>query len=108
MNFTSIISAVGENLPNIVKAAAGNTQTYFSNVENSFENAINTAIPFVWIAVAAALLGIGLMCIVGSDRSKEMAKSKFAGVIIGCALVVGSVYIAKGIAGIFTISGGNP
>lgn len=87
----------------ISKAITADTSSsnYFQNVESSFENAVNTIIPFVWIAVAAAIIGIGLMCIIGSERSKEMAKSKFVGVVVGCALVVGAVYIAKGIAGTF-------
>ena len=101
MNVTNFISPVGSAVQKPILAAGSSTQNYFQNVESGFESALNTVIPFVWIAVAAAIVGIGLMCIVGSERSKEMAKSKFVGVVIGCALVIGAIYIAKGISNIF-------
>lgn len=95
----TIATKISSHLP-----VAADVSSYFDSVENKFTTAINSVLPFVWIAVAIAIIGIGLMCIIGSERSKEMAKSKFVGVVIGCALVLGSLYIGKGITGMLSMN----
>ena len=64
---------------------------------------LNSCLPFVWIIVALALIGVGLMCIIGSERSKEAAKSKAVYVVIGCGVVLGAMYLAKGVADLLTM-----
>lgn len=83
--------------------AATNATDYFESVENKVVDALNGIIPFVWLVVAIALVGIGLACIIGSDRSKEAAKSKAVYVIVGCGVVLGAMYIATGVAGILSM-----
>lgn len=106
MNFISQINnAVNTAIVNTYTAipAAGGTTNYFNNVQNKIVSALNTVLPYVWILVALALVGVGLACIIGSDRTKEMAKSKAIYIVIGCAVVLGAMYLAKGIANMLTI-----
>lgn len=77
--------------------------TYFKNVQNKIVSALNSVLPFVWILVALALIGIGLACIIGSERSKEAAKSKAVYVVVGCGVVLGAMYLASGIANMLTM-----
>ena len=67
------------------------------SVSQSIGNAIDSALPYVWVLVSLAIIGVGLLCIIGSDRSKEVAKSKFVYICIGAALVLAAAYIGKGI-----------
>ncbi len=88
MNITSAIPT-----PNL--AAEGTN--YWQSVSQSIANAIDSALPYVWVLVSLAIIGVGLLCIIGSDRSKEVAKSKFVYICIGAALVLAAAYIGKGI-----------
>ena len=88
MNVTSAI-------PTPIVAAEGSN--YWQSVSQSIANAIDSALPYVWILVSLAIIGVGLLCIIGSDRSKEVAKSKFVYICIGAALVLAAAYIGKGI-----------
>ena len=83
MNITSAIPT-----PNV--AAEGTN--YWQSVSQSIASAIDSALPYVWVLVSLAIIGVGLLCIIGSDRSKEVAKSKFVYICIGAA-----AYIGKGI-----------
>ena len=74
MNITSAIPT-----PNL--AAEGTN--YWQSVSQSIANAIDSALPYVWVLVSLAIIGVGLLCIIGSDRSKEVAKSKFVYICIG-------------------------
>ena len=88
MNITSVMPT-----PNL--AAEGTN--YWQSVSQSIANAIDSALPYVWVLVSLAIIGVGLLCIIGSDRSKEVAKSKFVYICIGAALVLAAAYIGKGI-----------
>ena len=88
MNITSAIPT-----PNL--AAEGTN--YWQSVSQSIANAIDSALPYVWVLVSLAIIGVGLLCIIGSDRRKEVAKSKFVYICIGAALVLAAAYIGKGI-----------
>lgn len=99
----SFVNSAKSIAARVSTALTADASTYFNSVQNQFEDAINSVLPFVWMAVAVAIIGIGLMCIIGSDRSKEMAKGKFVAVVIGCALVLGAIYIAKGITTMLAI-----
>ena len=79
MNITSAIPT-----PNV--AAEGTN--YWQSVSQSIASAIDSALPYVWVLVSLAIIGVGLLCIIGSDRSKEVAKSKFVYICIGAALVL--------------------
>lgn len=61
MNVTSAI-------PTPIVAAEGSN--YWQSVSQSIANAIDSALPYVWILVSLAIIGVGLLCIIGSDRSK--------------------------------------
>lgn len=69
----------------------------------TFANGLNTLIttwqPFVWIAVAVALVVVGIMFIVPSDKSKNFAKEHIGAIVIGCGIVIAAVTIAKEISG---------
>lgn len=103
-NLVTVISNAMAVLPHNTLAAASGSSNYFETVAKSISDFINTALPFVWVLVGIAVIGVGLLCIIGSDRSKEIAKSKFVYICIGAALIVASFYIAKGI---FSAFGGD-
>ena len=67
-----------------------------------FANGLNALItqgqPFIWIAVAAALVVIGIMFIIPSQKSKDFAKDHIGVVAIGCGLVLVAVTLAKEIS----------
>lgn len=69
----------------------------------SFANGLNALLtkwqPFIWIAVAVALVVIGIMFIVPSEKSKNFAKDHIGVVVIGCGLVLVAVTMAKEISG---------
>lgn len=96
-NLNAIISSL------IPVAAASGATSYFTSVQNKVVSFLNSCLPFVWIIVALALIGVGLMCIIGSERSKEAAKSKAVYVVIGCGVVLGAMYLAKGVADLLTM-----
>ena len=79
-------------------AGNGFFDTFATNVKNTLSGISS----IVYIVAAIAIVGIGLMCIVGSERSKEAAKSKFLYVVIGVGLVVLAVTLAQGISDMFT------
>lgn len=104
MNFiTQVSNTINLAMIHSYTAISAAADTYFKNVQNKIVSALNTILPFVWILVALALVGIGLACIIGSDRSKEAAKSKAVYVIVGCAVVLGAMYLASGIANMLTM-----
>lgn len=61
----------------------------------------NTFSPFVYLLVAAALIIIGIMFIVPSEKAKEKAKSHVAWVVIGCGIVLGAMTFAQEISSKF-------
>lgn len=69
----------------------------------SFANGLNALItkwqPFIWIAVGAALVVIGIMFIIPSEKSKNFAKEHIVGVVIGCGLVLVAITLAKEVSG---------
>lgn len=69
----------------------------------SFANGLNALItkwqPFIWIAVGAALVVIGIMLIIPSEKSKNFAKEHIVGVVIGCGLVLVAITLAKEVSG---------
>lgn len=101
-----LTSQISNALPQFI-VAAGETDgsNFWHSVAQSISSAIDSAMIFLWVIVAIALIGVGLACIIGSDRSKEMAKSKFVYIVIGCAVILGSAYLAKGITGAFQGAG---
>ena len=92
-NLNAIINSL------IPVAAASGATSYFTSVQNKVVSFLNS----LWIIVALALIGVGLMCIIGSERSKEAAKSKAVYVVIGCGVVLGAMYLAKGVADLLTM-----
>ena len=56
---------------------------------------------FVYLLVAAALIIIGVMFIIPSQKAKEMAKSHVGWVVIGCGIVLGALTFAKEISSKF-------
>lgn len=60
---------------------------------------ITTWQPFIWIAVVVALVVIGLMVIVPSEKGKNFAKEHIGWVVVGCGIVIAAVTLAKEISG---------
>lgn len=57
--------------------------------------------PSLYILIAVALVIIGIMMIVPSEKSKEMAKSALPWVVVGAGVVILAITIAKEITGAF-------
>lgn len=67
------------------------------NFALKIEAFVNSVAPYVYALVALALLVIGIMMIWPSERSKEKAKEAVPWVVIGAAIAIGAVTIAKSI-----------
>lgn len=67
------------------------------NFALKLENFVSSAAPFVYAIVAFALLVLGIMMIYPSESSKEKAKNAVPWVVIGSAVAMGAVTIAKAI-----------
>lgn len=61
----------------------------------------NTFSPFVYLLVAAALIIIGVMFIVPSQKTKEQAKTHLPFVVLGCGIVLGAMTLAQEISSKF-------
>ena len=67
------------------------------NVALKMENFVSSVAPYVYAIVAFALLVLGIMMIYPSESSKEKAKNAMPWVLIGSAVAMGAVTIAKAI-----------
>lgn len=67
------------------------------NFALKLENFVSSVAPFVYAIVAFALLVLGIMMIYPSESSKEKAKNTVPWVVIGSAVAMGAVTIAKAI-----------
>lgn len=67
----------------------------------SLYNLVTTWQPLVTMLVAIVLVGIGVMFIIPSKQSKEMAKSALPFVVIGAGIVLLAIVLAKEISGAF-------
>ena len=67
------------------------------NFALKLENFVSSVAPFVYAIVAFALLVLGIMMIYPSESSKEKAKNAVPWVVIGSAIAMGAVTIAKAI-----------
>ncbi|MBF1036362.1 MAG: hypothetical protein HXL15_02790 [Parvimonas sp.] len=67
------------------------------NFALKLENFVSSVAPFVYAIVAFALLVLGIMMIYPSESSKEKAKNAVPWVVIGSAVAMGAVTIAKAI-----------
>lgn len=74
-------------------------------IASQIESFLNQMIPYVWIAVAFAIVGVGLACIIGTDRSRMAVKEKAPYIIVGCILVLGAVHIGHYFAELFSFTG---
>ena len=68
----------------------------------SLYNLVTTWQPLVNMLVAIVLVGIGVMFVIPSQKSKDKAKEALPWVVIGCGIVLGAVVLAKEISGAFT------
>lgn len=55
--------------------------------------------PYVWAAVIAAFLIVGVMMIVPSEKSHAIAKGSLPWIFIGAIIAIGCVYIGKWVFG---------
>ena len=62
---------------------------------------VTTWQPLVNMLVAIVLVGIGVMFVIPSQKSKDKAKEALPWVVIGCGIVLGAVVLAKEISGAF-------
>lgn len=67
------------------------------NFALKLENFVSSVAPFVYAIVAFALLVLGIMMIYPSESSKEKAKNAVPWVVIGSAVAMDAVTIAKAI-----------
>ena len=67
------------------------------NFALKLENFVSSVAPFVYAIVAFALLVLGIMMIYPSESSKGKAKNAVPWVVIGSAVAMGAVTIAKAI-----------
>ena len=67
------------------------------NFALKLETFVSSVAPFVYAIVAFALLVLGIMMIYPSESSKEKAKNAVPWVVIGSAVAMGAVTIAKAI-----------
>ena len=67
------------------------------NFALKLENFVSSVAPFLYAIVAFALLVLGIMMIYPSESSKEKAKNAVPWVVIGSAVAMGAVTIAKAI-----------
>ena len=67
------------------------------NFALKLENFVSSVAPFVYAIVAFALLVLGIMMIYPSESSKEKVKNAVPWVVIGSAVAMGAVTIAKAI-----------
>ncbi len=67
------------------------------NFALKLENFVSSVAPFVYAIVAFALLVLGIMMIYPSESSKEKAKNAVPWILIGSAVAMGAVTIAKAI-----------
>ena len=67
------------------------------NVALKMENFVSGVAPYVYAIVAFALLVLGIMMIYPSESSKEKAKNAMPWVLIGSAVAMSAVTIAKAI-----------
>ena len=67
------------------------------NVALKLENFVSSVAHFVYAIVAFALLVLGIMMIYPSESSKEKAKNAMPWILIGSAIAMSAVTIAKAI-----------
>ena len=76
---------------------AGKESFCMNNFSNQLLSFVDTARPLIIALVAVALLIDGGMMIYPSERSKQAAKDALSWVVIGSAIALGAVTIAKSI-----------
>ena len=57
--------------------------------------------PVIYLLVACALIVIGVMFIIPSEKSKQAAKGALPWVAVGCGLVIGALTIATEVSSKF-------
>lgn len=67
------------------------------NFALKLENFVSSVTPFVYAIVAFALLVLGIMMIYPSESSKEKSKNAMPWILIGSAVAMSAVTIAKAI-----------
>ena len=67
------------------------------NVALKLENFVSSVAPFVYAIVEVALVVNGMMMIYPSESSKEKAKNAMPWILIGSAIAMSAVTIAKAI-----------
>jgi hypothetical protein len=72
-----------------------------SKFMNGLYNLVNTWQPLVWILVAIALFTIGVMFVIPSQKSKDLARGLLPWVVIGCGVAAGATILAKEISSAF-------
>ena len=68
-------------------------------LETTATNFFDAIMPYVWIAVAAALIVNGILMVVGGEEGRQKAKKAFPWVLIGCVVVLGAVSISNWVIG---------
>ncbi len=68
---------------------------------NGLYNVVNSVTPVIHLAVAAALIVVGFLFIIPSEKSKQAAKSALPFVVLGCGIVLLATTLATEISSKF-------
>ncbi len=71
---------------------------------NGIFNIVNQIQPYIYLAVAAALIVEGVMFIIPMQRCHEMAKQSILYVLLGCGIVILAESLARMMASAFGAS----
>ena len=86
--------------------ATGSNDKASGNGMKDFMNGIYTFVTsykdLVYMLVASALVIIGIMFIIPSEKSKESAKSALPWVLVGCGIVLGATMLANQMSNSFS------
>lgn len=72
-----------------------------TNLMQGLFNICNKFSPVIYLLVACSLIIIGVMFIIPSQKSKDIAKGALPWVAVGCGLVIGALTIATEISSSF-------
>ncbi len=86
-----LLSETGDNAMQQLETTANN---FFGDIQ-----------PYVWIAVAVAMIVNGIMMAVGGEEGRQRAKKAFPWVLLGCVCVAGAVTIANWVVGNIAFGG---
>lgn len=68
---------------------------------NGLYNVVNSVTPTIYLLVACALIFVGLLFIIPSEKTKQAAKSALPFIVLGCGIVLLATTLATEISSKF-------